>query len=115
MCSSDLDGIVSGTADPASGYDVVVYSFNDVQWKKDFVINGADLLAITNDLMATLNLDLSSDVDWGISGGRDWVKYTLSYNAVDGNPNPVPEPGTMLLLGTGLAGIAAWRFKKPQA
>lgn len=27
-------------------------------------------------------------------------------------PNPIPEPSTMLLFGSGLAGLAAWRYRK---
>ena len=28
------------------------------------------------------------------------------------NINPIPEPSTMLLFGTGLAGLMAWRYRK---
>ena len=37
-------------------------------------------------------------------GSDDWL-FT-------GNRAPVPEPGTLLLLGSGLAGLAAWRMRK---
>ncbi len=44
--------------------------------------------------------------------GRD-LAFSLTN---DGLPNnPIPEPSTMLLLGTGLAGIVAWRARKQQA
>jgi len=40
--------------------------------------------------------------------GIQLVPVTLNNASV----NAVPEPGTMLLLGTGLAGLAAWRLRR---
>jgi len=59
-------------------------------------------------------LDIQSVVLSSVNGVMQADGYGLSLtpNSTNPNPNPVPEPSTMILLGTGLAGIVAWRRKQ---
>jgi len=56
-----------------------------------------------------LRIELSQIVDGDQLSPKDgmgWDNLTFQ---------PVPEPSTMLLLGSGLAGIVGWRYRKQQA
>ena len=53
-----------------------------------------------------------TEIIWTQSDGRLQID-NLVYEVV--GPAPIPEPSTMLLLGTGLAGIVAWRARKQHA
>jgi hypothetical protein len=49
------------------------------------------------------------------SGGTWWKSYTFSKFTIEPVSAPVPEPGTMMLLGSGLAGLVGYgrrRMKK---
>lgn len=57
-------------------------------------------------------IDAAADWIWGgdLVGGADYGEYLVFRTKLSGNE--VPEPGTMLLMGLGLAGIAGFRRKR---
>jgi len=61
------------------------------------------------DLSLALGSATNSPFTGSIFNPRVW-NGTIFYEVGD-TSNPVPEPSTMILLGTGLAGIIAWRRK----
>jgi len=92
------------------------------------LLSDGDLAALQGDsvTLATLSFDTigvgTSSLGFILDAFNDVkgrnaavLSLTVGPGSVTVNgPNPIPEPGTMLLLGTGLAGLAAWRLRRQQ-
>lgn len=98
--------------DRRNEYTNISLDFNMVVngWEVDPAWGWGNVTAfVVDDHFLNVTFDRLSG-DFGVAAMRIWGDYTD--NGASSNAAPVPEPATMLLLGTGLIGVAGVSRKK---
>lgn len=113
-----VDGFSFGTwLDENLANDMIDGPANDEGEDYSSILTGTAVIpqATLSGLVADGNLnfffDYSPDVhNFGGPSRLDLAQVRVQYEAT--GTAPIPEPGTIFLFGSGLAGLAAWRYRK---
>jgi len=100
--------------------DYLQFNVNGAEQKR-FDVNGSGHFDIDMTQFIVGGAITEISIDWAlIWGGDEFSGTTASVSNINlatsvvngGGGTPVPEPGTLLLMGIGLAGLAGWRRKQ---
>jgi hypothetical protein len=109
---TSADGLfvtVGPNPSPTATFTIVGPIDVEIDSPTEIEFSGLGILAMTGYLNTPANFSFTS-TDSGPDYGSDGVGFTLSITA-----DPTPEPSSLLLLGTGLLGLAGFAFRRAKS